>query len=41
VLTGNPTTFDAKPASSATATSGARYKLSVVEDNRTNFTFSF
>ena len=41
VLTGNPMTLDANPACSETATKGARYKLSVDEDNKTNFEPSF
>src|SRR5690606_23489396 len=41
VETGKPTTFEAYPASSETATSGARYKLSVVDDNNTSLVLSF
>ena len=41
MLTGNPVTFEANPASSDTETNGARYKLSVVDDSKINFALSF
>src|SRR5690606_36347263 len=41
VETGNATTFDAYPASKPTATIGAKYKESVVDDKTTTFAPSF
>ena len=38
---GNPTTFEAKPASNPTDTRGARYKLSVVDESTITFAPSF
>jgi hypothetical protein len=39
-FTGNPTTFEAKPASRATATN-EEGRCSVVEESKTNLVFSF
>jgi hypothetical protein len=41
MLKGSPTTFDAKPASKATATSDERYILSVVDESKMTFALSF
>jgi hypothetical protein len=41
MFTGNPITFEAKPAFKPIATSGAIYRLSVVEESRTIFRIFF